>query len=463
MSKGEERRLLNRLEYQAVVAAKRAAANPVIGDRSDVTGKHEASEPDGSKVFGSKIDNSQPDGNAVRSLKGEAGQLYLQGRTAPPKPKFGDLEDEAIAPKDSTPIEISISPFSKGSDSLSAVDIDNGNGGKSNETTPPTHLGNTLGYIRGQIFDSPVEGSKATYAYAAMGGYEVIISFDNIFDYITSALKFWIKFEFIPAFVFCDLADDPLRNDPDPATDTERSQTDFFLHDLFLISPVEAIAIIRIRSSVNSSFDAATYGYLAYYISGETSTRIATQIPIDSYYFPAPQLTPDYERFAQFIPTTFNRFYEDSINGFFGLYDPKIHASPVYANFFPSGEVLDIFGLAAIEGFGFPVGLQEFVSGYGYDFEDLKFNAVSPTRLYFSLIRNEDRIQNYSDRFLQTNRYIYQVDYATESVSQFKKFKAIAYDPSEFGQASFDEKDFIPQLQQTQKKLYLFSPKFLIY
>jgi hypothetical protein len=163
MSK-EQRRLLSRLEYQAVVDAKRAVADAVIGDpggisvgaRSEVTGKYEASEPDGSKVFGVKIDNSAPDGNAVQSLKGEAGQLYLQGRTAPPKPKFGALA-EAIVPKVSVPLEIPISPFSKDGDSLSAVDIDNRNDGKNAVEPLPTHIGNTLGYLRGQIFDSPVD------------------------------------------------------------------------------------------------------------------------------------------------------------------------------------------------------------------------------------------------------------------------------------------------------------------
>jgi len=154
----ESRRLLNRLEYQAVVDAKRNQGAAVIGDRSQTTGNYEASEPDGSKVFGVKIDNSVPDGNAVRSLKGDSGQLYLQGQTADLKPRFGELEEDAIAPK-GTPLETIISPLSKGSDSFAAIDIGNKGNTILNAVEPlPSHLGNELGYSRGQIWDSPREG-----------------------------------------------------------------------------------------------------------------------------------------------------------------------------------------------------------------------------------------------------------------------------------------------------------------
>jgi hypothetical protein len=459
MSK-ESRRLLNRADYLAVVAAKRAAANVVIGDRSEVTGKYESSEPDGSKVFGSKIDNSLPDGNAVRSLKGEAGDLYLQGRTATPKPKFGALE-EAIAPKVSSPLEIAISPFSKDGDSLSAVDIDNGKGGKGETIAPPTHLGNTLGYLRGQIWDSPVEGSKATYAYAAMGGYEVNSDFDVEFNNkkrISSALKFWIKFELIPAFIFCDLASDPLRNDDNS------EGCEFLLHDLFLINPVEAIAIIRIESTIASEFDPTTVGYLAYYISGTTSTRIATQPPTGSYYLPEPELLPEHQRFSQFLPTTFYLFYsaeEAAIYGQLG-YIPyagafNLRTTPVYLNFTHGGSA-DLIAFPIPDGFTAPQKTSGFVTSDERFYDDSYLNIVSPTRFYTSLIKVEDL---HLERFLEVNRYIYQIDYTTESVGQFKKFKAIAYNPSEFGLTSFDETFSIRLV--TGKKLYVFSPKFLIY
>ena len=216
----ESRRLLNRLEYQAVVDAKRNQAAAVIGDRSETTGNYEASEPDGSKVFGVKIDNSVPDGNAVRSLKGDSGQLYLQGQTADLKPRFGELEEDAIAPK-GTPLETIISPLSKGSDSFAAIDIGNKGNTILNAVEPlPSHLGNELGYSRGQIWDSPIATLKATYAYAAIGGYEIVGGL------LSPALKFWVKSEFLPAFIFCDLANDPIRDDTFNA---------FFLHDFFLI------------------------------------------------------------------------------------------------------------------------------------------------------------------------------------------------------------------------------------
>jgi len=450
----ESRRLLNRLEYQAVVDAKRNQAAAVIGDRSETTGKYEASEPDGSKVFGVKIDNSVPDGNAVRSLKGQSGQLYLQGQTADLKPRFGELEEDAIAPK-GTPLETIISPLSKGADSFAAIDIGNKEpGGDTNDSLLPSHLGNELGYSRGQIWDSPVATLKATYAYAAIGGYEIVEGL------LSPALKFWFKFEFLPAFIFCDLADDPIRDDTFNA---------FFLHDFFLIGASEAIAVIRIRRERLGSISGYLYGYLAYYIAGNTSTRIAEQEPIASYYIPVPDLAAEYERFAQFIPTTFYHFYkpgEPNPSDLPGYYDSAVHASPVWYNFFPAGVQENNLLLPFIEGFSFP-NVQNIVYLIDNDSLAAVVNIATSNRIFFSYVQDDKGFFAggypfpFSLRPLETNHFVYQIDYGQPSVVQFKKFKAIAYDPTEFGLTSFDETFFYAGTNP--RKLNLFNPKFLLH